>query len=335
MRLPNNYGTVYKLSGNRHNPWIARKKTGEIIDPVKKAVKPIYHTIGYFSTRADALTALGAFNATTGASQDRPPITLKQLYDLWAAEHLPKIKNPLAYKTAATVLAPLYDVPFESLKLDDITRVIDQAELSPHVRARTKSMLMLMSDYGIIHELIANDRRGILRHIDTGDMSPKIDRRLFAPDEIARLWEQRQKYDGITLILLHTGMRIGELLDADPENIDIENQCIAITRAKTKAGVRTVPIADRIVPLVRAYLAMDKRPSYHAVHYWMRTAYKHAPHDTRHTFTTLCVEHGVDQRIIDKMVGHSTGNISMTVYTHITNAVMLDAVNNVFGSAIC
>ena len=28
MRLPNGYGTVYKLSGKRRNPWIARVTKG-------------------------------------------------------------------------------------------------------------------------------------------------------------------------------------------------------------------------------------------------------------------------------------------------------------------
>lgn len=32
MKLPNGFGTVYKLSGKRRNPYIARKTSGWIVD---------------------------------------------------------------------------------------------------------------------------------------------------------------------------------------------------------------------------------------------------------------------------------------------------------------
>ena len=33
MKLPNGFGTVYKLSGNRRNPYVAKKTKGWEIDP--------------------------------------------------------------------------------------------------------------------------------------------------------------------------------------------------------------------------------------------------------------------------------------------------------------
>ena len=61
MKLPNGYGTVYKLSGKRRNPWIARKTTGWEIDPKTGKAKQRYVTIGYYPTRKDALNALAEF----------------------------------------------------------------------------------------------------------------------------------------------------------------------------------------------------------------------------------------------------------------------------------
>lgn len=57
MKLPNGYGTVYKLSGNRRRPWIARKTIGW-----SEEGKQLYYTIGYFKTRAEAMAALAEYN---------------------------------------------------------------------------------------------------------------------------------------------------------------------------------------------------------------------------------------------------------------------------------
>jgi len=34
MKLPNGFGSVYKLSGNRRNPYVAKKTKGWEIDPI-------------------------------------------------------------------------------------------------------------------------------------------------------------------------------------------------------------------------------------------------------------------------------------------------------------
>ena len=57
MRLPNGYGSVYKLSGNRRKPYIARRTIGWDDNG-----KQLYANIGYYRTRAEALQALAAFN---------------------------------------------------------------------------------------------------------------------------------------------------------------------------------------------------------------------------------------------------------------------------------
>lgn len=334
MRLPNNYGTVYKLTGKRRRPWIARKMVGDVVDYATGRVKRLYKTVGYFTTKGEAIAALGAFNAVTGASQDAAPITVRELYARWSAEHYPNIKNQHQYVGALSVVTPLLDEPFETLKLDDIVACMQKSGKSENMKALAKSMLMQMSDYGMIHELTQTDRRGILRHIPVGDRSPKIMRRIFTPDEFAKCWQLSGKYDAIVVLLLYTGVRISELMALTESDVDWSAQCFHIRQAKTKAGVRTVPIADRIMPLMRSFIATEDRPKYGWVYKWMMTEYNHRPHDTRHTFTTMCVEAGVDQRIIDAMVGHASGNLSVSVYTHITPAAMLETVNRVF-STIC
>ena len=63
MKLPNGFGTVYKLSGNRRNPYVAKKTKGWENDPKTGKSKQLYTVVGYYPTRKEALTALAEFNA--------------------------------------------------------------------------------------------------------------------------------------------------------------------------------------------------------------------------------------------------------------------------------
>ena len=62
MKLPNGFGSVYKLSGNRRNPYVAKKTKGWDIDENREGKAAIYNS-RYYPTRKEALTALAEFNA--------------------------------------------------------------------------------------------------------------------------------------------------------------------------------------------------------------------------------------------------------------------------------
>ena len=57
MRNPNGYGSAVKLSGNRRNPYAARKTKGW-----DDRGYPIYDTIGYYPTREAGMIALAEYN---------------------------------------------------------------------------------------------------------------------------------------------------------------------------------------------------------------------------------------------------------------------------------
>lgn len=56
---------------------------------------------------------------------------------------------------------------------------------------------------------------------------------------------------------------------------------------------------------------------------------EYTPHCTRHTFISLLTEAGVDERIIQQIVGHKGKNVTQAVYTHIDMAAKLNAVNKI------
>lgn len=72
MRLPNGFGSVIHLSGNRRRPFLARKTVG-----YNDLGRQIYYNLGYFTTREEAIHALSDYNRKSVIVT--PNITLSKL----------------------------------------------------------------------------------------------------------------------------------------------------------------------------------------------------------------------------------------------------------------
>lgn len=76
------------------------------------------------------------------------------------------------------------------------------------------------------------------------------DRTPFSTTEIQKLWKHKDAngYCNVILILIYTGCRISELLALKKEDINLQEKWFDIKKSKTAAGVRRVPIADKVLP---------------------------------------------------------------------------------------
>ena len=90
MRLANGVGSVYKLSGNRRNPYIVRKTVGWDIDEETGKAKQLYITIGYAPTRAKGIEMLMDYNKNP-YDVDASKVTFAEVYEKWSAEKYPTI----------------------------------------------------------------------------------------------------------------------------------------------------------------------------------------------------------------------------------------------------
>ncbi|QQY27063.1 site-specific integrase [Thomasclavelia ramosa] len=62
------------------------------------------------------------------------------------------------------------------------------------------------------------------------------------------IWDNiRNKGDAVILMLIYSGMRIGELLNLKKEDIHFDETYLVITESKTESGIRKVPIADKVM----------------------------------------------------------------------------------------
>lgn len=310
MRLPNGFGSVYKLKGARRCPWVARKTVGWT-----EKGHPKYFYIGYYKTRTEAMEALSLFNHDPNAQK----ATFKEIYDLWWEDTEPTLKTAVrgTYESVRGRFAPLLKMRMQNIRLTDMENLV-RGE-TKFVGRNIKTVLGHVFDYAVHHELVTADRRELVRHIKlSDDVHHKTERRVFTEEEEAKVTEPE------ILILLYTGMRVGEFINLEADDIHLDERYLRIRKSKTAAGVRVVPIAERIVPL---FGCLPTELNYEKIKK-MFEKYGHLPHDSRHSFVSKCADNKIDERVTRAIVGHSGSGITETVYTHIDLSVLLDAVNS-------
>ena len=346
MKLPNKYGSVYKLSGKRRNPWAARKTVGWKQIPEKKKSYPIYEFIGYYPTRAEALQALAAYNEDPH-DLHMDTITFAEVYERWSEIHFEKIKDTNGYKAAFKTCKDIWNMKFAEIKLDHLQKVCDESGKNTPTLKTLKNMFGLMWDYAVIHEIVPPDKRDMVRYVDISKPGNpnSYDRKPFSKKEIKTLWDAHEsnQYLSVVLMLIYTGVRIGELLDLEKKDIHLDERWFYVKESKTDAGIREVPIAEKIVPFFEYWMQRkcdhlictpDEEPFLYRNYYdsyWtplmQQMNMKHRPHDTRHTCVSLLTEAKVDERIIKKIVGHKGQGVTQIVYTHVDLPYKLEAIN--------
>ena len=340
MKLPNGFGSVYKLSGNRRNPWCARKTTGWTLDTEKQKSYPVYQFIGYFPTRKEALTALVEYNKDPH-DPHHDTITFSEIYERWSEEHFPKVSRSsiIGFRSCYSWCTELYNMPMKDIKLDHLQQLVNHSGKNEPMLKRLRVLLSMMFNYAAMHEIIPRERKDIISYLDIKKGNPdNRPHRLFTSAEVKRLWENDNK---IALILIYTGLRINELLNLKTEDVHLKEQWFYVRKSKTAAGIREVPIADRLVPIFEYFLQFGneylisnngKHMTYQVYikNYWKPVfGDAHTPHDCRHTTVSMLTVAGIDDRIIKKIIGHAGNNVTEAVYTHVELPVKLQAVNKI------
>lgn len=350
MRLPNGFGSVYKLSGNRRNPWAARKTTGWTYDESKGQSRPIYQFVGYYPTRQEALIALSDYNKDPYDLQ-ADKMTLQMLYDKWSVDHYEQVSqsNVQGCKAAWKLLAPIKDMNVHDIKLIHLQHICDTSGKNAPTLKKLKIILGLMYDYAVKYEVLDQSKRDMIRYIDirkAGNPNA-LDRKPFTQKEIKTLWDtvETDEYYQIPLILIYTGLRVGEFWELKKEDVHLDEKWFYVRKSKTAAGIREVPIADKIMPFFEHWMKKEGEYAFAPKSggrfldrnfrdaYWkplMETlGMKHLPHDTRHTCVSLLASAGVDQVLIRKIVGHAGQNVTENVYTHLEMPIKLEAINKI------
>lgn len=350
MRNPNGFGSVYKLSGNRRNPWAARVTTGWDLDEGSQKVSPRYEFIGYYPTRKEAMMALANWHESPYDISTKT-ITFEEVYDQWSNIHFENISNSNinGYKAAYKLCESIKTMTFAEIRLDHLQKVADMSGKNTPTLKKFKIMLGLMYDYAVIHDIVPTEKREKVKYLDISKPgNPNaLSRSKFKDTEIDKVWKAKDNdiYYTVVLMMIYTGPRVSELLDLEKTNVNLKEKWYHISKSKTRAGIRYVPIPDKVLPFFEYWMSQggeylicgpdgkkmtyDKFYSTHWKKLMADIGINHTPHCTRYATVSKLTEAGVDDRIIKKIVGHSGKDVTEQVYTELDMKYMLEAINKI------
>lgn len=313
IKRPNGAGTVYKLQGRRSRPWVAAKN------------KTI---IGYYETKAAALDTL---NRLTGKNiTERYNMTFSDVYEAWKVEHYRDLTESgrASYDHAFTIFSSLHTQKFRNLKTADFQTVIDQhMNKANSTVAKYKQLITQMSRWAIREEIITTNLASFVKLPE----DKKSEKEIFTDEDIQKLEINRSETARIILMLIYTGMRIGELFSLPLINY---HERYVIGGEKSDAGRnRIIPIrpegrkhfayfAERATgDLLLSGYTRDKIAS----NFRKRNYYpllddlgisRKSPHATRHTFASWAVKKGIPPEVLQKILGHSKYSTTAEIYVH-------------------
>ena len=186
---------------------------------------------------------------------------------------------------------------------------------------------------------------------------------VLTPEEMQRFLIQA-KYDGyyeIFLVALATGLRRGELLALQWNDLDLKTRELRIRRTvrrtegkllisepKTDAGFRTLLLPPSVVRVLEAYnetiqsrwmfpspVVEDAPRDPSTLAAKMKLVLQRAGckivrfHDMRHTFATEALEHGMDVKTLSAIIGHVSAATTLNVYTHVTTTMQRQAARKI------
>lgn len=347
MKLPNGYGSITKLSGNRRKPYVVRVTDKIEHDKETNKAKQIRVVLGYYSTKKEANIALANYN-TNPFDLKNKDITFKEVYELWLEKHF-KVKKLSdktkdSYITAFKHCEPIYNERFLDLRSDKLQDVVTGSQRGYSMQSIIKSLIYQMYEYAMENDLVF---KNYAQYIVLCEKEKKLKREIFSDDEITTLWNNigRMEYVDTVLILIYSGMRVGEMLEMQRCNVDLEEKTMKIVRAKNKSSLRSVPIHDNIFPLVKKYYDMEKEvlipntvgtifgySNYKQKKFdniMNQLKMDHNPHDTRHTFASRADTYGLNKLCIKRILGHESDDITDKVYTHKDIVELLEEINKI------
>lgn len=336
-RLPNGFGSIVTLSGNRRKPYMARP-------PVKQWDDngyPVYEKpIGYFSDWMEAFNALAEYNKNPYDTKSRY-MTFDEIFKLWykykfnkdyTEERVKRSSSEGCYIGAYKKCKTVHRMIFADIKTMHMQDILNDASLSHAYMEHIVNLLKQMYKYSLEYDIVQKDYSAFIKITKEDDDQPGVP---FTKDDIEKLWNNKDKpYVDTILIFIYTGWRISELLKMPLEKIDLEEKTMQ-GGVKTRASKnRIVPIHSKIYSFVSArkyqggksLICLDgKTTAINPTRYtkiFKETLNdigidpSHTPHDCRHTFASLLDNAGANKVSIQKLMGHSGKDITERTYTH-------------------
>lgn len=174
--------------------------------------------------------------------------------------------------------------------------------------------------------------------------------RFLSASEVQRLFAELDSNRNVQVgqvirLLLYTGARKREVLDARWDEIDLERRLLTVPAARSKSKrPRHIPLSDAALELLRSlprredvpwvfFNAKTMKPPVSIFYAWDSIRKKVGLaevrlHDLRHSYASFLVNAGRSLYEVQKLLGHHDPKVTMR-YAHLSPQAMLEAVNAV------
>lgn len=363
-RLPSGFGTIRYLGENRRNCYAVHPPAqidalGNVTRPaalcytddwikgftVLTAYKAGTCTPGMErdlqiaeTTDADILVQriLSDYSTIKGVEEKHPEIkdlTFAEVYEKfmhWKFEENKSKKlsesSKYGYQSAFKNSKSIHNRMFNSLKHEDLQKVIDDCPLKHASVELIVNLFKQIYKYAIIYEICTENKA---EFITVNRPDDNVSGRPFSNRELTTLWKHSTD-DIIQMIIImcYSGFRISayKTLKVDLDKLYFQG---GVKTAASKN--RIVPIHSAIIPLVKCRLEkygtlLPESASFFRSEFAqamqklnMLGEPPHTPHDCRHTFSSLCEKYSIRESDRKRMLGHSFGNdITNGIYGHRT-----------------
>ena len=172
--------------------------------------------------------------------------------------------------------------------------------------------------------------------------------RYLTTEEVQRLFDELDTNRNVQVgqvirLLLYTGARKREVLDAKWEEIDFSRQLLTVPPGRSKSKKpRHIPLSDAAIELLQSLPRQDdipwvffnpktKKPPVSIFYAWDSIRKKVGLgevrlHDLRHSYASFLVNAGRSLYEVQKLLGHHDPKVTMR-YAHLSPQAMLEAVN--------
>lgn len=297
-------------------------------------------------------------------------VTFGAVAENWITFFKPLISEKMRLRYKGIIdghLKPLLEMKVKDLRPMHLQRIINEMAKSGYAQ---KSMQMVKQtasqvlDHAMQNDLVYRNVFEKLKvpHVESIPREPITEEQR---DLILRTWKGHRM--GVpALIMLYCGLRRGELLALLWSDIDLDNRTLSVTKAadmptnattikkpKTRAGIRTVPIPNAILPALQWAKNETKSlyvcPNMTTGGIMSAQAYGQAwrsymhylniqaggkdrsrinpkivamepftAHQLRHSYATMLYDADVDVKTAQKLLGHADFGVTMKIYTHLS-----------------
>lgn len=284
---------------------------------------------------------------------EREKIYFSHVASEWKDSHFAEIAGGTqisytsAYNRAVDILG---EKEIKDISPLDVQRILDgmaKQKYSAQTIRVQRIVINLIFKHAVLYGYIDNNS---VSAVSVPRNLPKAQRDHPSDEDIEKVKSSADAFFGMfAYFLLYTGCRRGEALGLQWRDVDFKNKIIHISKSvnysganqnlpvlsphpKTEAGVRDIIILDCLFNRLKDMRGKSKDDDFlfGGTTPLTKTAYRNrwekykketginfTPHQFRHAYATILYEAGIDEKIAQGLMGHSSIQVTKDTYTHI------------------